>query len=464
MCFKTIFCGAICFLTCVSCSQYRKIELVRSGEVRMSLSVPEDKAEADESEMSEVEEGVGNILSGEPYLMKAIRDEDTGEMVASDILIASTVTAGFKNVAERAGYVTIGFDINVPQGMADSKLRLKLYPKLRMFEDTIDLEPVIITGVKYREKQLRGYERYKRFMASIVTDTTDFVRIGQLEIFLQRHFPETYKMKNDSSLVSDPLAATLFGVTQQEALRHYTMKIKRRMNERKREKMWETFRKYVKDPIVKEGIRLDTVITGENGDFVYRYLHTFKAVPFLKKVVVSMAGQVFSDGLMVAGMPETDDLTFYISTLSTLIDGEPRYKMVVVERQMYDETKAHIDFKVGSAQVNTSLGHNASELKRILDCIDDVVGQEELILDSLLIVASCSPEGSWNYNNNLASRRSKAVLEYIRDSIPMGLRGNLKADWIPENWTLLKEIVENDTLLSYSERESMIKMSERMEE
>ena len=430
----------------------------------MSLSVPVDKSEAKEPVLSEGEDGIGDILVAEPFLMKAIMDEETGEMVASDMLAAATVTAGFRNVAERAGYVTIGFDINVPQAMTDSKLCLKLYPKLRMMENVIDLDPVIITGTKYREGQLKGYERYQRFIASIVTDTTDFIRIGQLERFLQRHFPETYRMKNDSSLVLDPLAETLFGATQEEALRHYTMKIKRRVNERRRARMETVFRKHVKDPIVMEGIRLDTVITGEDGDFVYRYLHTFKTVPLLKKVSVSMRGYLFADGVMIAGLPDTDDMTFYISTLSTLIEDKPRYRMIVVERQVYENAKVFLDFKVGSAKVDMTLGNNASELQRVRECIAGVVDQDEFVMDSLLIVASCSPEGAWNYNDALSARRSKAVFDYISDFVPENLKECLKYDRIPENWDLFRVMVDQDTLMKDSDRESIVRLIEQMDD
>ena len=432
----------------------------------MYLTVPEDDPEEKDREEDEgnVDECVGDIMSGELFLMNAVKDEETGEMVASDVLQASSVTARFRNVAERAGYVTIGFDINVPAGMADSRFQLKLYPRMEMPDDVRELEPVVITGLKYREGQLRGYERYRRFLASIVTDTTDFVRIGQLEIFLQRHFPDTYKMKNDSSLVSEPQAENLFGVTQQEALQHYTRKMLRRLNDRRMARREFIFRKYVKDPIVKEGIRLDTVLSSADGDFVYRYLHTFRTVPFLKKVVVSMTGNLFVDGTVVASLPRTEELTFYISTLSSLIDETPKYKMIVVERQAYENAKVFLDFKLGSSQLDMTLGDNASELQRVRRCVEDVIAKEEYELDSLLVVASCSPEGSWKYNDILATRRSNVILEHVKDYLPEDMRDVLKSSRIPENWDQLKVLVENDTLLSYSESSSIITMIDNMVE
>ena len=71
-------------------------------------------------------------------------------------------------------------------------------------------------------------------MASIITDTTDFIRMGQLEMFLKRHYPQTYAMKRDSSVIPHPMAENLFGVTQREALEHYTRHLKRTANERRK--------------------------------------------------------------------------------------------------------------------------------------------------------------------------------------------------------------------------------------
>ena len=429
----------------------------------MSMSLPEDKEEP-EDEPEEVVDSIRSTLADEPFIMNAIRDSETGEMVATDIIRASTVTARFRNVAERSGYVTIGFDVNVPAGMADSKWQLKLFPSLIAKKDTVGLEPLIITGAGYREGQLRGYERYRRFIASIVSDTTDFIRIGQLEIFLERHFPDTYMMKNDTSIVADPHAATLFGATQEEALRHYTMKLRREMNERRKVRAEEKFRKYVKDPIVKEGIRLDTVFNADDGDFIYSYLHTFKAEPGLKKVIVSMKGSLFADGRKAADLPYPDDLTFYISSLSSLTDDTPRYRFLILERRAYDNTKAFLDFALGSAAVDTSLSDNASELRRIRRCINDVAAQKEFVLDSLLIVASCSPEGSWKHNEVLSAKRSKAIMEYIREYVPDEWKDSLKTAVIPENWELLKRMVENDSVMTLTERRHIVGLVDKMDD
>lgn len=447
---------ALLLVMAASCSPYRKMQKIRSGEVAMVLSVPDDEPVEEEEDSDVIIDSIRGSLADEPIIMNAIRDSETGEMVATDVINASTVVARFRNVAERAGYVSISFDVSVPSGMSDSQWKLKLQPVMRIQEDTAFLEPVFITGQGYRAEQMRGYQRYNAFLASIIQDTTDFVKVGQLEIFLQRHFPETYAMKTDSSLVSEPLAENLFGVTQADALKHYTRHLKWHVNERKKARKSVMFGRYVKDPIPVEGVRLDTVLRENDGDFLYRYVHTFRSRPYLKKVMVTLDGELFEAGKSIHRFPFPEDLTFYISTLSTMADYTPKYRMIILERRMYDNTKALIDFEKGSAVVDTALGDNASELRRVRRCIEEVLAHEEYTLDSLVIRASCSPEGSYSQNLRLSSARSKAIRDYIGDFVPNEWRDSLKTSQIAENWDQLIRLVENDTVMAPASRRRIL--------
>ena len=424
----------------------------------IGLSVPaEPPAEEDDGADIKIDSIRGSLSEG-PIIMNAIRDSETGEMVASDVIVASKVTARFRNVAERAGYVTIGFDITVPAAMADSRWQLKVRPMMRILADTLELDPVYITGSGYRAAQLRGYERYRAFLATIITDTADFVHLRQLEVFLERHFPETYAMKNDSSLISEPMAENLFGVTQRDALYHYTSHLRRTINDRRKLRAARLYDRYVKDPIVTEGIRLDTVLVSADGDFTYCYEHTFKSRPNLRKVMVALDGDLYEMGEHLTALPFPDELTFYISSLSSLADMTTRYRMTIMERVVYDNTKALIDFEVGKAVIDTLLGDNASEICRVRRCIENVLARDDLELDSLVIVASCSPEGSFESNRRLSQARSKAVLEHIGDYVPEEWRDSLIASSLPENWSQLALLVENDTVISPDMRKNISSM------
>ena len=460
MCSDRIMALAFAAIVALSCSSVRTMQRIASGDVRMDISVPDEKPLEDDEDKDVIIDSIRSNLAGEPIIMNAIRDSETGEMVATDVISASRVVARFRNVAERSGNVSISFDVSVPSEMAFSSWQLKLYPVMRIQNDTVALEPVYITGEDYRKGQLKGYERYRDFLASIITDTADLVRVGQLEIFLQRNYPDTYAMKTDSSLVSDPVAENVFGVTQADALRHYTKDMKVFFNERRKSRTGLMYDRYVRDPIVMDGVRLDTVLTASDGDFIYRYTHSFRSRPGLKKVMVDLAGEIYEDGRRIHSLPFPEELTFYISSLSTMADLTPKYRMVVLERYVYDNTKALIDFEKGSHVLDTVLSDNASELARILRCIDDVVSRKEYVLDSLIVKASCSPEGTYMHNTQLASARSGSMKEYIWKHLPDRWRRNIRTSCVPENWEQLRKLVANDTVMRESARKKIIALTE----
>ena len=442
-----------------ACTPYKRIRQMRSGELMLGLSVRED-TRYEEPEQEPVIDSMSADVSEGPIIMNAIRDTETGEMVATDVISASKVTARFRNVAERDGYVTIGFDITVSERMMDSRWRLKILPTMRVASDTLPLMPVYVTGKAYRNAQLRGYQRYQAFLASIVTDTTDMIRMHQLEIFLERHFPQTYMMKNDTSIISSPQAESLFGVTQLEALRHYTRHWKVKRNEWKKRNRSAVFSRFVKDPVISEGVKLDTVITAD-GDLVYQYNHTFRSRPGLRKVMVSLDGKVYENGDCVLELPFPQDLTFYISSLSSLVDTTMRYRMQVLDRVVYDHTLALIDFDKGSSKVDTLLGDNASELRRVHRCIGDVIARDGLVLDSLVVTASCSPEGTYQINERLSRARSKAVTEAV--SVPADMKRCLKTACMPENWGHFRKLVSNDTLLGSASQDKILRLTHGLE-
>ena len=446
-------------ISVTSCTSYKRVRQMRTGEVMLGLSVRED-TRYEEPEQEPVVDSMSAEVSGGPIIMNAIRDTETGEMVATDVISASKVTARFRNVAERDGYVTIGFDITVPESMMDSRWRLKILPNMLIASDTLPLMPVYVTGKAYRNAQLRGYQRYRAFLASILTDTTDMIRMHQLEIFLERHFPQTYMMKNDTSIISCPLAESLFGVTQLEALRHYTRHWKVKRNEWKKRNRSAIFGRFVKDPVISEGAKLDTVITAEGG-LVYQYNHTFRSRPGLRKVMVSLDGKVYENGNCVLELPFPQDITFYISSLSSLVDTTVRYRMQVLERTVYDHTLALIDFDKGSFRVDTLLGDNASELRRVHRCVEDVIAMSGLVLDSLVVRASCSPEGAYRLNERLSLARSKAVTEAV--SVPAEMKRCLKTACMPENWGHFRKLVSNDTLLGRTSRDKILKLTQGLD-
>ena len=408
-------------------------------------------------------------------LMKAVKDEETGEMVATEVIEAAKVTARFRNVAERHGKVDLAFQIMVPPSMMDTKWQLRFYPDMFVMGDSLRLEPVIITGGGYRKAQLRGYELYDKFLAKIVKDTTVFIDIEQLEIFLQRNIPQLYAFKSDSSYVDESRFNTVYGVSQRQAVEHYTNKVARRINERRKNKREAMYAKYVKVPIVTEGIRLDSVVVNTDGDFVYYYVQTINTRPKLRKVDVKLSGEIFESDKRIYTIPVTEPLTFYISSISAFVDNTEKYLTKVIERRATANTECRIDFEAGKSEIKMDYADNAYEINMISKTIASLLENKDFDLDSIIVRATASPEGRFTLNSSLAQKRSEAVSSYFskyieayKDSLrqeagfsmsfngeeqkivaaekPVDIRFTPRC--IPENWDDLDALVDKDVVMN----------------
>ena len=402
-----------------SCASHRKLAAIKSGDPSASLVmgndvyIPELKQPKTMRDTLRIKDDDGREL----LLMKAILDETSGEMVATETLDAAKITARFRNIAERHGKVDLAFQIIVPAAMQDSKWQLRFYPDMYILDDVERLDPVIITGNSYRKAQLRGYQQYARFLSRIVSDTTRFVNVKALEIFLRRNIPQIYAFKTDSTFVSDEQFYTIYGVSEQEAVEHYTNQYARRMNERRKGRIDEMYRKYVKVPIVTEGIRLDTVMVDKTGDFIYSYIQTIATRPRLRKVDIVMSGDIYESDKRLYQIPESSPLTFYISSVSGLTDRTEHYVTKVIERHADANTTSNIDFKVGKSNIDLDLGNNRRELGRIRRTLAALLENETYLLDSIIVTAYASPEGRESLNWRLSRSRSESISRYLDDQI-----------------------------------------------
>ena len=453
------------------CSSGRKIGALRSGQVSASLSLPREQSalpEVDTAELQRDTMTVTDLNGREVTIMNAVKDEN-GEMVATDVLKAATVTARFRNVAERHGKVELCFQVIVPEAMQDSRWQLRFYPMMFLLGDSTALANVVITGKDYRQEQLRGYQHYERFLKSIIDDPDHFIRHHQLEVFIRRNIPQLYRFRRDSSFVSEEEFRSSYGVSGEQAIRHYTRMMSLRWNNRKIRRKDLVFKKRVKVPIQTEGLRLDTVIQQPNGDFIYDYVQEITVRPKLKKVDITLEGEIYEQADPVFRIPRSKPLTFYISSLSTLADGTERYLKRILERRVEANTACYIDFGAAQSDIDPELGNNASEIGRIKQNLRSLVENEVFEMDSITVTASCSPEGDWAYNERLSRRRSEAVSTYFGrfvhhcvDSLRreqgalIDLDGSLEtarqdirfiARSDPENWRMLDELVRIDSLL-----------------
>lgn len=488
--------SVVCCLTFVSsCATQKKLQRLQNGEtpqVQLTLgNQPDYLPKVDETssvtrDTLKVKDDDGREL----IVMKAIKDEESGEMVATDVIQAAKVTARFRNVAERNGRVDLAFQVIVPQSMRDSRWQLRFYPDMFMLGDSVRLDPVIITGAAYRKAQLRGYQMYEKFLSKIVNDSTKFINVRQLEIFLKRYIPQVFSYKTDTSFVSEQEFYSAYGVSERQAVEHYTNRFAKNLNKRRKAKMDKMHRKYIKSPIVTEGIRLDTVMISDDGEFIYNYVQTINTRPKLKKVDIILSGEIYEQDKRLYNIPRSEPLTFYISSISAFVDNTERYLTKVVERRAMANTESRIDFELGKSDIKPEYGRNLEEIAMIERTLASLVENATYDLDSITVRATASPEGPYAVNRRLAQRRSESVSSWFgkyvksyRDSLvsARGVFAELGSDsfkddsgglsdvvftprCIPENWDDLLTLVASDIVMNDNQKEEFVRICESEKE
>lgn len=376
----------------------------------------------------------------EPMILSAVVEDNEGGLVAKGKLSAVVVTANHKRVSVRGGKIRLGFDVHIPSTFCSEEWQVRLTPKLFWERDSMELERVMATGELYRSSQMRGYEKYRKFLSSIIPDSVDFVKAFTYLFLLENFSARNFK---------DSLGE--FGVTEDEAVEYYIKHYLVNLNNRRKAKLEEVFKKCVKDPIDTSGIRLDTIIRGGEGDIIYRYSQDVKAVDGMKKLRLTFSGGVFAYGRKLYNFPKSDTLAYYVSSFSRFLDESPLYLTSRVERDVVVSTIAFIEFKAGSWTVDESLGENNREIERIKANFDSLQLNKEFVTDSVDIVSSCSPEGSYAMNSRLSKKRAEAVREYFASYLNRGKKF-FKTDHIPENWELLKRYILEDEKILYKEQ------------
>ncbi len=471
------------------CTNRKKLKELNYQKVVAGLSMGSQEVEfasvRDSLLESAPEERIAVVdIQGKVLIMDAVKDDESGEMVITDRLKAVVVEAKFRNIAERNGFVDIAFEVSVPPVMLSSDWQVRLAPSLFYLDDTLSLEKIYITGERYREEQLRGYELYNKFLNSILPDSCDFMatytRRHLLETFLERNFQKIARLKEDSSFVEASYAESLFGVSELAAIEHYTKNYLIRRNNRRISNKEKMFAKYVKVPIDVNGVRLDSVVADADGTVRYHYVQTIRSTKNLRKVDLILDGELYKGDKRLYSMPTSDTLTFYISSMTWFADRSTRYLKKIISRNAMANTSAFIDFSLGQFRLDDTLHSNEKELERIKRNVADILSIDDYVVDSLKITAYCSPEGSFSFNSQLARKRAHSIKEYFlnyiasyKDSVrnstwELGLgddnkggergygadetytkpaEGLIKVAWQAEHWEKLKRLILRDSTI-----------------
>ncbi len=107
--------------------------------------------------------------------------------------------------------------------------------------------------------------------------------------------------------------------------------------------------------------------------------------------------------------------------------------------------RAFIDFPVDRTELHPSYRNNPRELRKIVDTINVVKGDNNATITRVDIHGFASPESPYDHNAYLAENRAKTLKDYVRDlvSVPDSL---FTVSYTPEDWAGLRRYVDGSTL------------------
>ena len=491
----------------ISCSA-PLVKQLESGDSRIKVTqvVPEIKEVKRKSQGIYTAETEKKLKQGYTSYDK---DRKTGEDIMSVSLNEVQVVSRSKNIAERAGKVSLDFKVEVPSTLINNKWQVRLTPFADKNGMRIEFDKIFISGADFLRKQKAGYQMYQNFINSIIPDSVymqmlfdtkgyqralndieemfylawkkellsqdrfvDWKNIRNKRILLfngimernkssinpddwKKILPSYHLQRNLSSVPAewDMYMNATYSIAPSRLTSNDSIEISKKYfdykrmaeNERKKMLVKEKYNEYVIFP--EEPCKLDTII--QKGDkFEYYYKQTINIDENVKKILLTVDGEVLALDESHYTLPKSDTITYYISSMVQFLDHAPRYKRVIVSRHAQANTTAYITFPAGTSKFIATDG-NKKEISKVLETLHKLTFTGELVLDSVNMTATSSPEGSSVINQRLSEQRSYSLKHYLLGKVENADDIKLfRPRAIGEDWNGLSSLIAADSMLT----------------
>ena len=127
----------------------------------------------------------------------------------------------------------------------------------------------------------------------------------------------------------------------------------------------------------------------------------------------------------------------------------------------YVEKRYNIFFPINTSNVDSTFHKNSHTIRTIRQdirntfCADSTLQFET---DSILIIATSSPDGSLEFNRNLARRRAESTSRLILELFPESAALNIKVQYVDEDWDGLRQILKSSQ--DFPQRHKMLRIIE----
>lgn len=350
------------------------------------------------------------------YLAEVERDS-TGEVTIKGETIKTVyIVAKSKTVAERNGEIAIDFIITIPASLQHSTWGLELTPVIENNGSEEALQPLSIRGELFSEVQKRQYWQMNKYLNKILGDSTDLT-------------------------TTTSLAAKYYGARNGYMASGL---------ERKAERLEQTYRQTISFPYLNDS-RLDSVLI-RKGEIRYYYTQKYRPTKNTNRLHLYFRGRVGAIDRSTYALANSDTLTYTVTSMISLLDQEPRYMIQVIDKYVQVRDRNYLQFLVGRSDVIDTLGQNHAQLGRIEHLMDTLINQYQFFVDSVVISASSSPDGSKALNNSVAAARAKSIKAHLLRKFGTEVDTLIHTRSIGEDWATLRRLIRSNSDVPHWEK------------
>lgn len=218
-----------------------------------------------------------------------------------------------------------------------------------------------------------------------------------------------------------------------EIVQYRYMHEKIAINEMMDERKDEVYKEMIPFPY-EENTRLDTIVNG-NQSFTYLYKYDYPVTPGLKKLRVTMEGVVDGVDRSRFVLPMPDTLSYFIASLSQLVDTSLIYKKTTLHRDVFNSMIIHPKFAPNKAIFNIDFKDNKQQIAKVVDTYNTFTEKGNFVVDSVMLRLATSLDGEYEKNIELTMKRAEALREHFIKAMPkVDAASQFKIRYIGEDW------------------------------
>lgn len=212
----------------------------------------------------------------------------------------------------------------------------------------------------------------------------------------------------------------------------------------------DAFGRFVRFPY-RTDLRNDTVVRAVS-DVAYRYKQRIPLATAGNTLKITLEGHMTALDGNTYPLVAPDTLTYHIASMTSFVDTTARYVDRIIGKYIRVGERYSLDFAAGDTRIVDTCGNNDIQLTVMFLMTEQLLKSREFAVDSIVIRAAASPEGSASLNFSLSGRRAETVRERIAAWFPeSGLDTITNAYAVGEDWENLIRMLIADGGIEHGE-------------